>query len=208
MIRKSNLTPHISRLEGANYNVRKPVLPKTELHDAIWRGDCHRFSEYIEKVDLVLSDRLGQQPLHLAAERGDKWMVSRLLEKAEEKDKTKTMLSAQCTIGQTALHRAAWGGSVAVVELLKNKSNADVKDKDFNSALHIAAEKGFEPVVEILIDNSDCKVKNRNNVTPLHYAAGSGHQSIVELLLKRGADVKAEDKYGWSPLHYAAESGQ
>ena len=205
IIRKS--TSHISRLEGTNHNARKPVSPKTELHDAIWRGDRGRFSEYLKDADLVAPDELGQQPLHLTTERGDKELVSKLLEKTE-KDKTETILGAQCAIGQTALHRAAWGGSVVVVELLNDKINADIKDKDGNTALHIAAEMGFEPVVELLINKSNCKAKNCNNVTPLHYAAGSGQQRDIELLLKKGADLKAEDRYGWLPLHYAAESGQ
>jgi hypothetical protein len=51
-------TPYISRLEKVNYNVREPVSLKTELHDAIWRGDRRRFSEYIEKADLAMLDRL------------------------------------------------------------------------------------------------------------------------------------------------------
>lgn len=74
-------------------------------------------------------------------------IVSSLLER-------KAILGARCRYGQTALHRAAWGGSTVVVDLLlKAGSNVNTEDNDGNTALHIAVEKGFQPVVELLIEN-------------------------------------------------------
>ena len=188
-------------------------------------------------INLKATDELGQQPLHIAAERGDLNMVQQLLNKAksldraevtgenmskidiEEKDKvgktsmTEVILNAQCNAGQTVLHRASWGGSAAVVKfLLDNGANTNIKDNEGNSALNVAAEKGFEPVVDKLLEEGrmDCTAENQNQneITPLHLAARSGQKRIVLSFLTRRAEVDATDIYGWSPLHYAAESGQ
>ncbi|GAM43281.1 hypothetical protein TCE0_047r17968 [Talaromyces pinophilus] len=178
-------------------------LQRTALHDAIWRGHHGLFSELIGKASLNVPDELGQQPLHLAAERGDKVIVSSLLER-------KANLGARCRYGQTALHRAAWGGSAVVVDLLLMAgSNVNTEDNDGNTALHIAVEKGFEPVVELLIENgAEVNARSQNDVTPLHHASMTGHKGFIELLVREGADVKAEDKSGWTPLHFAAENGR
>jgi ankyrin repeat protein len=191
-------------------NVKEPVSRRTALHYAIWRGYHGVFSKLIEKVDPDVPDGLEQQPLHLAGERGDKEMVSRLLDKAQTKAKKEDILGARCENGQTALHRAAWGGSAEVVSLLLEEgANANTEDYDGNTGLHIAAEKGFESVVALLLDNGNVNAKGRNGLTPLYYAVMGGHNEVVELLVHKGADVNAKDnKIGWTPLHCAAGNGQ
>ncbi|KAJ5876417.1 uncharacterized protein N7529_002001 [Penicillium soppii] len=169
------------------------------LRCAIWRGDYKSFKKLIQPQIPNEPDSLGRWPLHLAAERGNKDMVRDLLPLVD--------LNLRCSYGQTALHRAAWGGSAAVVkELLQNGSDAIAKDKDGNTALHIAAQMGFAPVAKLLIEKSDVNVNSCNNLTPLHLAAINGHTTVAELLV--GANIEAKDnKIGWTPLHYAAENG-
>jgi ankyrin repeat protein len=197
-------------LQTVNPNVREPISQRTSLHYAIWRGYHGIFLDIIEKYITDVPDRLGQQPLHLAAERGDKEKVSRLLAKAQELGKKEGMLSARSDNGQTALHRAAWGGSAIVVKrLLEEGSNANVEDNDGNTALHIAVEMGFEVVVALLFDKENINAKGRNGLTPLHCAVMSGNNKLVERLVSWGADVGAKDhNMGWTPLHIAAENGQ
>ena len=219
VIRKS--IPRVSTLEGSNRNLSQQAVPETELHDAIWRGVPRRFSIDLEEV--LAQDSHGQQPLHLAAERGDVKMVLKLLGKAEEKNLTKVVLTAKCDNKQTALHRASWAGSARVVKLLLDRAakanNRDQigntsfniaaeQDNEGNTALHIAAEKGFKPVVDLLIPESECSAKNNNAVSPLHFAAWGGEMNIVEALYNQGAYSNAKDKHGWTPLHYAASNGQ
>ncbi|KAJ6083694.1 hypothetical protein N7467_007829 [Penicillium canescens] len=166
---------------------------------AIWRGDYHTFQELIKKTRLDASDQLGRRPLHLAAERGYKRMVEDLI-------RFKVNLNVRCNHGQTALHRAAWGGSAAVVELLQNRVDETAKDKDGNTALHIAAQMGFASVAKLLIKKSAIDIEGHKNLTPLHFAAMSGHSKVAELL--KGANVEAKDnKIGWTPLHCASENG-
>ena len=190
----------------------------------------------IKEDDLVALDGLGQRPLHLAAERGDFDMIWKLLEKAKEKDRTKDVLTAKCDKGQTALHRASWGGSARIVKMMLRyaaeaaNTIAAEPDKDGNTALHVAAEKGFKSVVGELVNVSECTAKNDRGLGPLHYAAWSGSIKIVELLLQHSSknevkqtslppkdvlcsshdqgNLKMADNHGWLPLHYAAASGQ
>ncbi|KAL5592757.1 hypothetical protein FOBRF1_013065 [Fusarium oxysporum] len=190
-----------SLLRSVGPIAREPVSRRTALHYAVWRGYRDMFN--MIRADLDVADRLGQQLLHLAAERGEVKIVQDLLCKAD--------LEAQCKNGQTALHRAAWGGSTAIVELLlQNGSNATAKDNNGNIALHIAAQMGFEPVVSILMKDEKIPVNAEgcNNLTPLHYAAMNGHKAVVQLLVENGAKIAAMDsKVGWTPLHCAAENG-
>jgi ankyrin repeat protein len=180
----------------------------TALHYAIWRRYPSLVKILTERdnVKVDIQDQRGQRPLHLAAERGDDEIVNLLLKRL-----SLDALNSQCEHDkQTALHRAAWGGSVAVVKLLLQKSvKADIKDKDENVALHIAAEKGFEPVVTRLIENSGLiDAKGWNNLTPLHYATMNGHLAVVQLLVDKKADIKAKDReFGWTALHLAAVNG-
>jgi ankyrin repeat protein len=196
-------------LKTSDPNVKEPVSQRTALHYATWRRRHDVFLELIEYADPNVPDVLRQQPLHLAAERGDKEIVLSLLDKAKRSDSWDVTLGARCKFGKTALHYAAWGGSAAVVDLLlKSGSNANTEDNDGNIALHLAAEKGFERAVTILIEKSDLNVKNQNGVTPLHHAAMNGHEAVVQLLLGNGVDIAAKDKrIGWTPLHCAAETG-
>lgn len=128
-------------LQTADLNITELASQRLALHCAVWRGHRPIFKKLVGRVDPNQSERLGQQPLHLAAERGDEEMVRDLLDAQARWD-------AQCNYGQTALHRAAWGGSTTVVGLLANA--AGVKDKGGNLAFHIAAEKRVEPVAEFV----------------------------------------------------------
>ncbi|KND92903.1 Ankyrin-3 [Tolypocladium ophioglossoides CBS 100239] len=170
---------------------------------AVWRGEAK--PDGLDGLDeLDEPDQLGQRPLHLAAERGDKLMVESLL-------RHKVDLHAQCKIGQTPLHRAAWGGSANVAKLLlREGSERTTKDTDGNIALHIAAQMGFEPVVQLFIEDKKSLVnaEGYNNLTPLHYATMNGHEEVAQLLMKEGAKLDAKDSaIGWTPLHCAVDHG-
>jgi len=74
----------------------------------------------------------------------------------------KPTLDASCQFGQTALHRAAWGGSAVVVKSVLQWINPNIADRHGNTALHIAAEKGYKLLVAYLIDDGRVDVDSEN----------------------------------------------
>lgn len=183
-------------------NASLSVADKSEIfRQAIWTADHQTFLNYMEGDILEIPDKLGRRPLHLAAERGDIKVVDNLLILGVDHN-------AQCDQGQTALHYAAWGGSVAVVRLLMDRIERATKNKEGDTALHIAAQMGFAPVVEALANKHLVNMKGSNGLTPLHYATINGHTTVVEKLT--GGDIALEaqdDLIGWTPLHCGVDNG-
>jgi ankyrin repeat protein len=93
----------------------------------------------------------------------------------------------------TALHRAADGGHLAVVELLLNHgADPDLRDEGDNAtALHFAAERGSLPIVKLLIERG----ADVNGFGDLHGWDVIGwatlhhdvHTDVANYLLKNGA---------------------
>eukprot|EP01083_Nonionella_stella_P019383 53884_1 len=98
--------------------------------------------------------------------------------------------------GRTVLHRAAYEGSVDVVQRLLQNPRIDVNQPDHigRTPLIIAARNGHFEVVRCLLGE-----------TPLYIAASNGSIDIVRLLLASPTiDVNAPNHLGNSPLHIAA----
>jgi ankyrin repeat protein len=180
----------------------------TPLHHAAWK--C--YDVVVQKLldapfgtNWWFQDRLGQTALHLAAERGNVNIVTILLQKGAD-------VTVQCDDGQTVLHRAAWGGSKAVMmELLSERTGhtgfLDLIDKDGRTALHIAAEKGNASLVELLLGCSATPdIQDNMEQTPLHLAAQSGHLHVAMQLVDK-TELELEDKNGLTPLLVAIKNG-
>lgn len=155
-----------------------------------------------------MQDKQGRQPLHLAAERGNQEVVVDLVT-------TQPSLAACPDVsGRTALHYAAFGGSLPTIDILLRKGfDPHVCDNDGNTPLQVAAEQGHEEIVRRLLqttmEKKGCVEWNDlKGLTPLHLAAYYGHQEVVECLIASGADINAaESRLGWTPLHFAALKG-
>jgi hypothetical protein len=90
-----------------------------------------------------------------------------------------------------ALHDAAYGGSVAAVQLCLSKG-ADVNSKSeiFGDALQAAAFNGHTATVIVLLDKgADINAQRGGWGSALQAAAESGKLDILELLISRGADI-------------------
>jgi ankyrin repeat protein len=101
--------------------------------------------------------------------------------------------------GLTALHAAAYGGNLDVVELLVSKGASVNDTRNFYkmSPLHAAAEEGHADVVAFLIANkADIEAKERNGYTPLTQAGWREHWDAADLLMKAGAACQPVDVVG------------
>ncbi|VDD94229.1 unnamed protein product [Enterobius vermicularis] len=113
--------------------------------------------------------------------------------------------------GRTAIHWAAAGGCLEIVEFcvsLREESAASEDDIGWTPIM-IACSAGRLEVVKYLVKLPYVNVNsaNCNGQTALHYASSRNHPQITSILLKNGANVNAQDKFRATPLHRAASQG-
>lgn len=91
---------------------------------------------------------------------------------------------------RTALHRAAEGGYLGIVELLLLKgANPNIKDSGSRTPIFYAALRGHYDIVKTLINsNADINIMG-DGKSPIQVAAENFHGFVVELLLSKGATV-------------------
>ncbi|KUL87792.1 hypothetical protein ZTR_03187 [Talaromyces verruculosus] len=187
----------------------------TALHYAVRRG----YNSIVEQLfynmrygrgelaaTVAVQDDLGQQCIHLAAERGDCGLV-----KSEEE---LLKVHKECKDGQTALHRAVLGGSLEMVMLLPDvfrDAVKDAQDSQGRTALHLCAELGQGRIFnELLSRQADILLKDNTGRTTLHYAVMDWNDTtdvdMVSTLLGY-EELNVPDNDGRMPLHYAAEIG-
>ncbi len=127
----------------------------------------------------------------------------------------------------TALHAAAVGGNLAVVEnLLSMNVDHSVMsygrhfDEElgwyfFNTPMHAAAANGKPVIVECLLKHGasplECWIDKR---TPIFYAAAYGHSEVIRVLCEHGVNPNSREErrqysffIDYTPLHYAASNG-
>ncbi len=141
--------------------------------------------------------------LNEAAARGDLDEVKRLAEKEGRAD-------IEDQYHETALHRAAWGGSLEVARFLTLEMDADVNAATpfGKTPLHRAAVQGHLKIVELLIKcGASVEKENGDGETPLHWAAKKGRLNVVEFLLDRGADAQKKNRRGKTPADLARKNG-
>lgn len=186
-------------------------------------------------IDVNQLDRDSRTPLHVAAANGFDEIVKLLLTKGakvnvadidgatplllaatsgNEKGKAdvaKTLLNAGAdsskldSSGQSALHLAAWNGSVGVVSALINRSvDLNLKTNSGYTPLHAAAWNGHHSVVgRLLKAGAKPNAVDSDGWTPLHKAAYRGHVKAVEALLANGADKSIKNGVEMTALEMA-----
>jgi hypothetical protein len=99
------------------------------------------------------------------------------------------------------VHLAAYFGlEEAILTLLKNRCDPNVKDNYGHTPLLWAARNGHKAVVKQLLDTGkvDADSKDQHRQTPLLWAARNGHEAVVKLLLAtNGVDPNSKDSNGW-----------
>jgi len=128
-------------------------------------------------------------------------------------------LSPYLDSGTTALHWAAYGGSLDAVRYLIREVGLDPHRRDWkgNTLLHYAARSEAwdevewppypegEKIVAYLIDtfNLDPNARNNDGNTPLHEAALSGNYRVIKVLIRKGADRCIKNRRGYTPYDLA-----
>lgn len=106
------------------------------------------------------------------------------------------------TDGESALHTAAWQGSLVISTLLlDHRANLNAADVGGQAHLHIAAQRGSPQVVRLLLERgANPQTVTRARQTALYMAAQEGFRNVAMVLLEHKADVKitAGDGFGSS----------
>lgn len=217
------------------------VIKDRKDRTALMQATEHGFESIVElllarqEVHTDIDGWMGPEALRCAAEKGNKGIVSRLLQSnvnrnaADSAGRTAMALAAangnreivdfllqqgagpdlKDNQSRTALHYAAWGGYDDVVEsLLKYDADVNALDNRKQSALHLAAERASRGVVELLLEKgANANAKSIDGQTVLHRAAWGGSREVVKLLRKSGADPFIRDNLDNKPWQVAAEKG-
>lgn len=151
--------------------------------------------------DLEAEDRLGNSPLHIAVEQGEREIIIALLEAGVNPD-------IRNDEGMAPIHVAASMVEPGLLKVLgENGADIDAKDRNGMTALHYGAgsEKGCVDVLLAL--GADTSVKDAEGMTPLHHAmldnnAARDMDGIVKALVAHGADIHAKDNDGDTPYDF------
>ncbi|XP_069938548.1 ankyrin repeat, PH and SEC7 domain containing protein secG-like isoform X2 [Cherax quadricarinatus] len=187
------------------------VVNKSErnaAHYAAEVGDVDSLQKLVEEYleNLVIQDKYGNTPLHLAVEGGYLECCKTILGISTKEVNLKNKAGNSPLL----LSIATGKKSTQITELLiLNGSKLNIANKRKWTALHIAAEKGNVKTLKLLLQHDDkcLQAKDSEGLTPLHVAAKNGHWKICNELVEAGANIEERDSHGSTPLHWAAKMG-
>lgn len=148
----------------------------------------------------------GCTPLLLACKKGQKAIAEFLLANgAKITDTDRDMKRQGC-----ALHYAAWGGHLELVNWLVDEMKAPLGQVDIvgNTPLLYSVYGGHKHVVEALLARGrSLRERNNKNHTVILQAACGGHLHLVKWLLDKGFSLQETDNDGNTALLFAAWGG-
>mmetsp|Transcript_26849 Transcript_26849/g.58585 ORF Transcript_26849/g.58585 Transcript_26849/m.58585 type:complete len:218 (-) Transcript_26849:902-1555(-) len=161
-----------------------------QLTFAAETGDAETLVMLVDKhhvdIDTQLEDHNDDTVLHIAAGKGHKELVAKLLEMEAD-------VRAVNNCGETALHKAIEFQHLAIIRLLLTRKKCDVNarnGRDGSTGLHVACSYGNAELVKLLIESKAfVNAGDHRGTTPLMKAAAAGSPECCELLCEAGADV-------------------
>ncbi|XP_060585014.1 transient receptor potential cation channel subfamily A member 1 homolog isoform X3 [Ruditapes philippinarum] len=153
-------------------------------------------------ADLFCKNDMEQTPIHMASVNGWTSVVREIV------SKEKNTMSDGDEDSNTALHLAASGGHVKLVEtLLSLGAEPEVRNSALRTPLACAAAQGYMKTVKVLAE-SDAMIDATDKVdmTPLLLASMNGHANVVDyLIVKKNADVTLRNLDGHNCLDLAVK---
>lgn len=150
-------------------------------------------------ADIDLKNASGRTALHIAAGRGQKKVVERLIAAGAD-------VNIADADGATALMAAVESGKTGSVKLLIDAgASVDAADKKGDTALIAACNRynAIKLVETLLKAGADPNIANDKGVTPLVQAASHDYEDVGKLLLDNGADPDAVT--GYSDAFFSAK---
>lgn len=152
-------------------------------------------------------DKLGNLPIHFAAQTGNVAVVTEILTKYPE------MVDAKNARGLTPLFVAIQNNQLAAVQLLiANNANANYKLVNGLFPLFVALQNNFQELALWLIEQIPTLNLNEeidSKMTALHLAIEAQADQVALRLIEKGALCTIKRKSdGFSTLHCAAKEGQ
>ncbi|KAL3872338.1 hypothetical protein ACJMK2_040269 [Sinanodonta woodiana] len=214
---KSNGGAHILHIAAANDNLRiviyltetNPRLLQqkdkngwTALHHAASKGSVPVIESLLAAgLDITARNNDDENILHIAAANDNVTIVKYLI-------KTNPgLLQQNDKSGWNALHHAAVGGSVPVLEtLIAAGLDITARNNDGDHVLHIAADYDNLTVVKYLIDINPGLLKedDKDGSTSLSSAVSKWSVHMIDTLIAATLDITARNNTGAHILHISA----
>ena len=183
--------------------------PQTNIQDKEWEeaykcikeGNLEKFKdiEYSGK-DLSKMYYDGEPAICIAVENNRISIVEYLIQKYDCKKMVDSIN------GRNALHYAAMGPSIKILEiLLQNDFNPNELDNDKNTPINLAlcnnySQPGF--VNKLLEKKADPNILNQNNQNSLFFAPNLMHIQSIKPLFEKVDNINLQDSAGNTPLHH------
>jgi ankyrin repeat protein len=179
--------------------------PAEALFRSIENGDFDEFSRLVDTgIDLAATNRLGETPLYVAAEKGHPEMAKRLIAKGAD-------AKARTPNGETVLHAAAMIESMALMTMLiEAGAEKDLANRDGETPLHWAALTGTFLAVKALADaGADLNVQDaRLGNTALHAAVSHDDVVLIHYLVSKNVRTDLPNNLGLTALEFAQSRGR
>lgn len=174
-----------------------------------------------EKVNLMVPDELGNNPLHYAVRAETPEVMGFIYQQARGQLNSETRLVDSTNLdGETPLLRACYVGKIPIIKALLDEGSDPFRTDKFGCTVFIILAKfshlwclnfvffsmvakcGVRPTLECLA-KVDC-----DGHSCLDWAATSGDVNVIEFLIRKGMNPQRVNQTGRGPLYWAVSSGQ
>jgi len=150
-------------------------------------------------ADIHATNRLGSNPLHLAAFTGDYAMMELLINSGAD-------FKERNLRGKTPVDYVSIGKNPRVFDLFlrKDKNILSEKTTDGATLLHLAANAGDTAGFSYLLGKGlDIRARDDNGSTVVLSALAGDNSGMIPFLNRQGADLDAGDNHGLNPLMWS-----